>query len=75
MSVELWIAIISVGITVGGFLLGLALLLVRLGQLLQRLVSINTHLEQLNGTVADLVEKGHAAALELARLQGRSERN
>jgi len=75
MSVELWIAIISVGITVGGFLIGLAALLVRLGQLLQRLVSINDHLEELNGTVATLVTKGQLVAVDVARLQERTERN
>lgn len=69
MEIEIWIALVSVTITVGGFLLGLALLLVRLGQLLQRLVSINEHLEQLNGTVATLVKKGQLVAVDVARLQ------
>jgi hypothetical protein len=69
VEIEIWIALVSVTITVGGFLLGLALLLVRLGQLLQRLVSINEHLEQLNGTVATLVKKGQLVAVDVARLQ------
>ena len=75
MDIQIWIAIASVGITVLGFLIGLAALLVRLGQLLQRLVSINDHLEELNGTVATLVTKGQLVAVDVARLQERTERN